>query len=207
MATHTLCPWSPIQSLLMARGPATIAGFVVTIIVDAIDAVFRRGSPSHIREKLFKRFTPLHANCNAPSAIIAIRYFAGILATTFHAAPRLVFRRGARSLRYAMRLTVSDRTCSADLSTETPTTHRVSTPKTGNDHGARGSTVALAQCASIFGSWRRREFLRDNQTPEALAENKDTWRHGPPSRGPLTEGGRSGGSRPFGLQSLAARAV
>jgi hypothetical protein len=92
---------SGIGCLFSGRGPSTIRGFVVAVVVDAIDRVARR-TAAHVGQKVIERKSPSLAYGNAPSAVILIPDVARVLASSLHALPNLVFGRRFTAGRFAV---------------------------------------------------------------------------------------------------------
>ena len=88
--------FTAIRGLFFHRGPTTILGRVVAVIVDALKREFRafpdtsRRSQSHVSQEVLK-FSPANANTDSASAIAFIAAVTRIGAPAFHGFPRFVF--------------------------------------------------------------------------------------------------------------------
>jgi hypothetical protein len=58
---------SLVPPLFNARRPTAIAGFVIAVVVDAVDGVLRRRTPSHVGEEIVKDKPALANRYAAPS--------------------------------------------------------------------------------------------------------------------------------------------
>ena len=65
---HLFFALSLVVRLCLGIGPAAIAGFVVAVIVDAIER-HTRGALTHILKKRWERGLPPLANCDAAAAV------------------------------------------------------------------------------------------------------------------------------------------
>lgn len=83
-----------ISSLIPSCCPATVRGFVVSVIVFPFDAV-ANWFGSHVIEKIIKPivFHPSFANGDATSSVIFVFSRIRIIATQLHCPPRMVFSR------------------------------------------------------------------------------------------------------------------
>lgn len=95
MSGQIQCGWVravAIQALLIPRSPAAISGFVVSIIVDAIEAVFGRWALSHVGQELLKGIQPLIAHPNSPTAVAVVPGVRRVCAAVFGRPPCFVLR-------------------------------------------------------------------------------------------------------------------
>ena len=92
-----------VRNLLTKRCPAAVVRFVVTVAVNAINAMFRARPPAHVGKEILKGVFPAIADFDASSAIAIPVFSPGIGTSRFHGAPTLVFgRRRAAVLCMAM---------------------------------------------------------------------------------------------------------
>jgi hypothetical protein len=89
--------WSSVSGLFRGGRPATVARFVITIIVDAIKRHVRRRI-AHVGIEIFEGLPPI-ADTNPSAAVSVIRRFCGVLASLLHAAPHVVNRRVSFAVR------------------------------------------------------------------------------------------------------------
>jgi len=88
--TRTCSPTSFIALLLACGCPAAIAGFVVTVVIDTVDA-HAFGSFSHVGKEVCKVVPPL-AHTDPSRTILREFVVCGIFTTTNHRLPRIVNR-------------------------------------------------------------------------------------------------------------------
>lgn len=80
-----------VLHLLHVGNPAHITWLVVSVDIDAVDAVLFGGRRSDISKECFKRLVPPLANPNTTPAIERVRREVRILATPAHVDPRMIF--------------------------------------------------------------------------------------------------------------------
>lgn len=83
---------STVGLLDNARCPSTIAGFVVAVIVDPVERVFKRWARPHIGEEIAEVAVPSGANFNPPAAVVLEKTVAGISASVAHLHPNSKLR-------------------------------------------------------------------------------------------------------------------
>jgi len=129
-----------VFSLLAWRCPANIAGFIVSIIVDAIQAVaFCRGTP-YMSQEGRERVFPLLTHRNATTTISAVKGVVPVRASLNHARPSMVFL-GNAGCAIAMLLWFS--CCSAGaFPLKTTTTSGMAVTKMPSGSLNDGSTIA-----------------------------------------------------------------
>jgi hypothetical protein len=137
--SHTVCPGSHAQGLSHVRNqsvcshisllfwssrPLAVGLFVISVVVDSLNAMRCRRTWTHVLQKRFKRMPPL-ARRDRASAIAMIGVIAFIAASTKHVGPRSVCRRfimpmlygsaifAARAFLAAQVLSAHYRVCSA----------------------------------------------------------------------------------------------
>ena len=88
---------SCVSRLLFLCCPSAVAGFIVTVVVDAINRQFARWPFSHIGQEVLK-LTPPIAHANAPSAIVLVCPIGAAIADVKHSTPRVPSRRKRHSV-------------------------------------------------------------------------------------------------------------
>lgn len=78
-----------VASLLQSRGPSHIPNFVVSVIIDAIQRIFSRRTPSYVFQKLF---VGCEAKFNATTPVLWIALVLYVLATIFSRQVGFAFR-------------------------------------------------------------------------------------------------------------------
>ncbi len=92
------CPRTPIVSLFDTCGPTAIRRFVITVVVHAIDRVFRCGAWPHVGVKRFERVNPALTDTKASAAVIG-PFKTGIVRTALlHVGPYAKFRRARHAV-------------------------------------------------------------------------------------------------------------
>ena len=84
-----LC-YPAVHILLMLRRPTTIAGFVVAVIIDSVDAMRRRRLASHIGEKVGVAFAPPFTDFNPARSIPFIRFDMWYFTSSDHRLPSII---------------------------------------------------------------------------------------------------------------------
>src|SRR5213078_296340 len=105
-----------IGYLLRRGSPAAVAGFVVAIDVDTVDAVVRGRLASHIGEDRLEAVVPTLADPDATTAIVLVVSVVRIGTPLKHSCPRTIFWCPAS----LARLTMRERLRPANLDAETP---------------------------------------------------------------------------------------
>lgn len=80
---------SPVCGLLLPRGPAAVAGFVIAVVVDAIQRQARRWF-AHILEEGLEAVPPPGADGDPAPAVILKRFFVRVVAALHHSVPSAV---------------------------------------------------------------------------------------------------------------------
>jgi hypothetical protein len=80
----------PILSLLFARGPLAVAGFVVAVVVDALDGVRGAFGRAHIFNEGSERVVPALADRNSSSSVTVKVFEMRVSATVPHRSPRVI---------------------------------------------------------------------------------------------------------------------
>lgn len=91
-----------VQALLRTCRPAHVAGFVIPIVVDAVDRMLRRWPPPDMREKRGEGFSPFSADGNPAPAVVRESLVLRVVAAFSHALPTQVFSRDAMLPRITM---------------------------------------------------------------------------------------------------------
>lgn len=87
-----------VEGLFRGSSPAAIPGGIRPIVVDAVNAVLRGGTRTHICKEGFKGVRPFRADRDATPAISLERVTVGVQAATFQTRPDIVFRRGTHPM-------------------------------------------------------------------------------------------------------------
>lgn len=98
---------SHVARLLFRCRPSAVRRLVVSIVVYAVERVFRRWAISHVCQKIFK-LEPPAADRYSTSTVIAKSFGARLVAATNHVAPDSVFVRDAASTSAVLELGLYD---------------------------------------------------------------------------------------------------
>lgn len=80
-----------IICLLFSRGPATVAWFVIAVVIGkAIYGMLVAGTLSHIIHKCLEAFAPCSANAYTSTTITVVVSVVGVVASLLHQAPDVV---------------------------------------------------------------------------------------------------------------------
>jgi hypothetical protein len=85
-------PSVAVIGLLFGRGPAAVPGFVVAVIVNAIQGVLRGRLRSHVGQECLKGVEPAIADLNAAVDVAMRAVGVRVAASSFHGLPSAVFR-------------------------------------------------------------------------------------------------------------------
>lgn len=94
---QTVGVWSSLGSLLsiagllLLIGPATVARFIVAVVVDPVDGMCRRWFRPEVNNKILETHQPPLADSNATAAVSRIFMVVGVKASLPHSAPRVPF--------------------------------------------------------------------------------------------------------------------
>lgn len=91
-----------IACLLLLRGPSTVAGLVMPVRVDAIQAVSSAGATPHVLEEGLVGVQPALADSNASAAVVGPLRCLRIRTTIAHVSPRDIFGERAWEQRVAV---------------------------------------------------------------------------------------------------------
>lgn len=106
--------YARVVRLCDAIRPSTVGRFVMAVVVDAIQRVFRSGTWPHIGVERGERVPPSFAHCNSATAVIMKSGIARITAALFHGRPDVVFRRNAQAMRaFARAIACTTKTATA----------------------------------------------------------------------------------------------
>ncbi len=89
--------FSSITSLFFACCPPAISRFIISIIVNTFQSI-TEWTRAYIFVELAKRFQPIFANSNSPTAIPFISPIIGICTSLFYICPCMIFRFTRKSL-------------------------------------------------------------------------------------------------------------
>jgi len=157
-------PTPRILYLLRLSSPAAIAGFVIPVVVDAVNGMLGTRARPHIEKNRSKVLPPAFTTLNASTAVIFPTSGFGGSAPTEHTRPCLIFWRNATFLALSMpetRIAIS--TCML----QTTTTFSVTVPQ------ERAIDYYLASAIAFTSPHRmalviRKRTPKDAQLPEAL---------------------------------------
>src|SRR6185503_696121 len=90
---------SPVVQLLLPSRPPAVTGFVVSIVVDAIDRMVRTGSPSHVSQKRLEAILPALAHPYPSTPVVLIGSVALVAAAVAHPLPDDVLPRMTLAVR------------------------------------------------------------------------------------------------------------
>ena len=87
-------PWSLalVKTLFFRCGPTTIAGLIVPVVIDAVDAMFGRGAVAHISQEVLEGVTPALADRNPAATVPRPVFTLRVCAAIDHMSPRSIFR-------------------------------------------------------------------------------------------------------------------
>ena len=85
------CPGASITRLLQPCGPATVAGPVVAVVVDAVDGVSPGWPRPHVLVERREALAPSRADLNSSAAVVAISGCQWISTSPKHGVPARVF--------------------------------------------------------------------------------------------------------------------
>ncbi len=91
---------SLVAVLLRSGSPAAVAGLVVPIVVDAVDAVVQRWPRSKVFKKGGVTLAPALANGNPASSPVLEQHIIGVFAALNHFGPSVVFGRSLHGHEY-----------------------------------------------------------------------------------------------------------
>ena len=153
-----------VVRLFLCRRPANIARFVVTVVVDTVDRMFKRRTGTYISKEGSEAVLPAITDRNASATVIDVPTIALIETTPLHAYPRSI-----------LGSTLMLRGCSVcraaganSFSGVTAATYRRSLPQT---YAGRYSFSSTGTTTSPEGqtTCRPRNFMQGSQAPERLS--------------------------------------
>lgn len=149
-----------VIGLLQRSRPATVAGFIVPIVIDPVDT-HSRGNGAHISQKRFES-EPSLADLNSTRTIVGIFEMIGIQTATLHGTPSPIFPTMSKTMSFAM----TSRLFAAVAPTAPRMTHTQGSPR--HDSFIAASTVT-APSRSMMKSWLRLSTLNHGKSPEDMA--------------------------------------
>lgn len=145
-----------VQILFCSRGPSTIGGLVVAVVVwEPIKCVFWRWPSAHIEQKVFERIAPPVTDTDAPSPISIPSFGVRVRTALDHCRPCPVFRGSVSQRGFAVLIP----------SSSTTTTVCVTASQIAGLDEATIPAITQASPTSISANMTG-EFYR-NKTPEA----------------------------------------
>lgn len=88
-----------VPHLFVPSGPTAIARLIAFVCVDAVNAVLRRWTRSHVFKKCSETIAPFFTDGNTLRPVFGERRVMRILTSTFHAGPHFIFDRSGQSVR------------------------------------------------------------------------------------------------------------
>ncbi len=160
--------WTPtaIEMLFASRRPAHVSGFVVAVVIDAVNRMMACRPTTHVSQKRLKRLAPAFTHTNSTSAVPTKRFAARVQAARFHADPRYVLASETMPSRVAMRALA----CPQRFSHQATTRARMATPQMGLRHDARRATVATTSEESVSMSPQRQGLFYGNEPSETTVK-------------------------------------
>jgi hypothetical protein len=164
-----------IRQLFAHGGPAAVSGFIVSIVVDAVNTVSSGWSWTHVEKKIGEAVDtcPSIADCNASSPITWPSGRFAITATTPHVLPRAVF--GSRSMSSS---SVPQGSLARLFSVVAPTRHNVSEAQRGGLYNLGRRTAVALDAPTLFPS-----VVEYYQTPDAPTAHINQVRSSPSRHG------------------------
>lgn len=86
--------FSFVSLLLTKCCPTAILGFVISIIINSVDRMLRRGTLAHVGKEIGE-FSPPFANFDSSATIVFIRFLRGKITSTQHRIPHRIFGHSA----------------------------------------------------------------------------------------------------------------
>lgn len=151
---------SGVVALLRRCGPTAITGFIIPVVVDAIqcEAIWRR---IHVCHKASEVISPEVRHYNTAASVVIKLFIPRIVATLSGVLPRYVLTRYASFLREAM----CGRPSAGHFSTETPAT--IGAPSYCLcEHCSHGAAVTKAH--PTYGTAIADDWMKDEQSSGAL---------------------------------------
>lgn len=149
--------------------PATVARFVIAVVVDAVERMFRRRRFAHVGVEGFERIKPAVANYNASRSVITVCRGSGIKASLPHILPDDVRSRFLKSL--AVRSAVP-----ATIASATAVHPR---GKPGPSYNELLAAVAKAPPHRVMVLWPFRQKFNCYKHPVSFAGYVDAISHAP----------------------------
>ncbi len=87
-----------ISGLLLWGGPAAVARFVITVVVNAVNGMFRRRLWPHVSKEIDEGLQPAVAHYNIAPTIPVVAAITRVAASFTHSCPRIPFRRPRHSV-------------------------------------------------------------------------------------------------------------
>ena len=157
---------SPIKHLFRPSCPATIAGFVASVVINSIDS-FSSGSFAHVSKEVLED-EPAFANGDSASAVAFEANVFRTRTSSLHSSPRKISWRAFPSTGVSVR--------SWDAELVAPAVCHAPSFQVGEVRDGQISTVALTDPSSLtmFVSMRK---LQGNEKSESLISDVEEWWH------------------------------
>jgi hypothetical protein len=145
---------SAAVGLFLRRSPFAVSGFIVPIIVNAVNGMLSRWPSSHISQKILKALLPLGANSDPAPAVPVIALVLRVTAAIIHRNPSAVLGSPYRP-RFPVNARQNRSGC-RDLSSKAPTALHVLSLQIGrcgiDDFSANADTEPASGVAFLVGS-------------------------------------------------------
>lgn len=84
-----------IHCLFCSSRPATIARFIITVVIDAVERMFGGKTRAHVGKEQ-DEIVPSLTDCNPTTAVVGKAFVVWIATTTEHSCPNIIFRNFVR---------------------------------------------------------------------------------------------------------------
>lgn len=166
--TATVASDTTVVCLFFGGRPAHVSGFVMAVVVDAIQRMIRGWSWAHIGQKGGEVLRPLATDADPPCAVALPRRVPRIATSLFHATPSPVFRSQHPTTRGPM----TAEPASVAVLNKAAARGRHPAAETGRRHNDRPAAIALAVPGDNATRLRPYEAIgrtgRDNQSAKPL---------------------------------------
>lgn len=158
-------------------GPSAIAGFVMTVVFNAVDRMLRRWTRPNITQESHERLSPVITDANPATAVVFEVVKFRVRAARDHLAPRDVFRRSFLAS-MAVNKILSLHPLTGSFSLQAPARTNGPSSQVVQLNRFRHAAVTRANKSPAPTSCVR-GFDNDHQTPESRSDwDVDGLRHG-----------------------------
>lgn len=159
--------WAPVSVLLGLCGPSTVAGFVVPVIVDAVECPAERPW-SHVREEVLERVHPSLTDGDSAASVVLPVPGVRISAALAHGGPTVKFRGGSTASAVPMRGSGPE-SFGGLIVTQAPTASRVAVAQLLSRRLLPTAAITLTCPGRMRVSTAARAF-QDGQPAESLTD-------------------------------------